>query len=237
MHTFYAIGYSPWSERARWALDHGSIAYHPIVFTPTLTDIRLRAALRRPLGRITVPVLFLTDGTVLEESLEIVRWVSRQDPERLPLGDSTDEVCAIANRLLEAGRVRTTHRALRDDALMKASLPSFMAPLGGAGVAIGRPIARRLLIKYPVGTEEACLEQMIEALEELRARIDGRSTIHRQFSCTDIMAATALAFVQPAPGPWAKLNETARQGWTEPELAERFADLLEWRDRLYQSYR
>jgi glutathione S-transferase len=236
-HLLFSIGYSPWSERARWALDCAGIGYQKVEYLPGVTELRLRALLRRPLGRVTVPVLLVEGAPALDDSLAIARWASAQAPQRLPLGERLEESWALANRLLEAGRVRTTYRALEEPALLKASLPPFLARAGGAGLAVGRVTARHLLRKYPVGAPERCLVEMREALIGLRGLVGGRETIHARFSCADIGAATALAFVSPVPGKDARLSEAARAGWTEPALAEEFADLVAWRDQTYARYR
>lgn len=237
MNTFYSIAYSPWSERARWALQAAQIPFQNVAFVPTVTDARLRLALRRPLGRLTVPVLFVDGGPALDDSLDIARWASQQAPERLPFGQQTQALWQTASRLLEASRIRTTWRALDDEALLRANLPTPLRKAGPLGLRVGKLVARKLLKKYPAGSREACLDTMRQCLQELRPAVEGKKTIEGQFSVADIAVATSLAMVQPAPGRWARLSDTARRGWTEPALAQEFAELLAWRDQLYRDHR
>lgn len=72
MLEFTAIPFSPWSEKARWALDHHGCDYHEIHHAPVVGEWRLRAQMRRPFGRLTVPVL--RDGDRwLTDSFDIAR--------------------------------------------------------------------------------------------------------------------------------------------------------------------
>ena len=44
--TLYGVGYSPWTERARWALDHHRIAYRYREHLPMLGEPMLRRRAR-----------------------------------------------------------------------------------------------------------------------------------------------------------------------------------------------
>ena len=66
MTVLTALPYSPWSEKATWALDHHRIDYKYDEHMPLVGDIKLRWRLRKPKGIVTVPVLedggrFFTD--------------------------------------------------------------------------------------------------------------------------------------------------------------------------------
>ena len=67
---------SPWSERARWALDHHGIAYRSVEHVPFIPERRLRRMLRAPQTRVTVPVL-LHGTAVLTESWDIAVFADR----------------------------------------------------------------------------------------------------------------------------------------------------------------
>src|SRR5688572_25169899 len=66
---------SPWSERARWALDHHRLAYETIAHAPFLGELKLRrlTGSRTP----TVPVLIAGDRTITE-SWDIARYADRE---------------------------------------------------------------------------------------------------------------------------------------------------------------
>ena len=70
MTEFVALSYSPWSEKARWPLEHHGIEFREHQYVPLLGAPRLRLRLRRLRGRVTVPVLFTRDR-VLADSFAI----------------------------------------------------------------------------------------------------------------------------------------------------------------------
>src|SRR4051812_21189698 len=71
-----ALPFSPWSEKARWALDHHRIDYQYHEHIPLLGEIRLRILMRKPRGRVTVPVLHDGDAWITD-SFEIARYADR----------------------------------------------------------------------------------------------------------------------------------------------------------------
>lgn len=67
---------SPWSERARWALDHHGIAYGIVEHSPVLGERRLRRVVGIAKPKATVPVL-LVGREVLTESWDIAAYADR----------------------------------------------------------------------------------------------------------------------------------------------------------------
>jgi glutathione S-transferase len=49
--------------------------------------------------------------------------------------------------------------------------------------------------------------------------------------------AVTLQFIRPVEGGFIPLGPGRREAWSHPALAERFADLLRWRDQLYAEHR
>jgi glutathione S-transferase len=49
--------------------------------------------------------------------------------------------------------------------------------------------------------------------------------------------AASLQFVLPVEARYIALGPATRAVWTNPKLAEDYADLLAWRDRLYADHR
>ena len=76
MSDLYGIAYSPWTMKARWALDHHKIPYryreHLILFG--MPELRWR--LKKPFGDITVPLLVNGGGNSVMDSFEIARHVT-----------------------------------------------------------------------------------------------------------------------------------------------------------------
>jgi glutathione S-transferase len=53
----------------------------------------------------------------------------------------------------------------------------------------------------------------------------------------DLTMAVVLQMVSPVDDRFIRLGPARRRAWTEPTLASEFADLVEWRDRLYAEER
>jgi len=237
MPTLVSIAYSPWSIRTRFALDAMGVRYEKRAYIPVLSEPRLRFGLRRFTGKVTVPVMFLDDGTVLDDSLDIVLWAnSRSDRPLVPEGevDTVRTWNGVAEVLLAAGRLRTTRRLQNTPEALSESLPSPIRMLGPVGMVIGRDATRRLLEKYPA---DDTLDRMTEALGSLRAALtrgEDRPVaptdrlITDRLTYADITCAVGLSFVKPHDKH--PLGPVSRQCWTEPDLADHNPDLLQWRD-------
>jgi glutathione S-transferase len=89
------ISISHYCEKARWALDRAGIAYDERRHLPAIH----RVAVKRAGGRLTAPVLVCDDGTVIDESSDIVVYADG----RAPTGRGmipTDPVLAAEARTL-----------------------------------------------------------------------------------------------------------------------------------------
>jgi glutathione S-transferase len=54
MPTLVYLPYSPWSEKARWALDYHGVRYDQSIHVPITGELPLRLRTRRFGGRISV---------------------------------------------------------------------------------------------------------------------------------------------------------------------------------------
>jgi glutathione S-transferase len=241
MATLHGLFYSPWTERARWALDHHRIAYRYREHTILLGELQLRRAARGT-GRSKATVPLLRDGElVLGDSLQIIQYADRVGAGA-PLGSSEPELLELAGRVegaLRSIRIRVTLRTLKDrEALREAAataVPGLLAGLCRPVAALGaRHVARKY--GFDADADEPPERPVIELLRAVRDRLDGRPLLGETFGAGDILVATLLQGVRPAdPGP--KLPPATRRVWTSESLAEQFADLLEWRDALYARWR
>lgn len=232
--TLVSIPSSPWSIRAKLALDVMGIELSVVTYVPTLSTPWLRWKLRRPVGPLTLPVL-LWDGPPLTDSMDIVRWGCERSECPLIEPDTLGAVthwAAVAERLLAAGRIRTTHRVLGDPQALGESLPPAVRQLGVLGLAAGRREAKRLLRKYGDGSGAAAQAARMRAeLRVITEALGGRGTMLEEFSYADIVLATALSFVKPHSSH--PLGPAARVCWSADELAEEFVELVAWRDQVY----
>ncbi|MCB9687996.1 MAG: glutathione S-transferase N-terminal domain-containing protein [Alphaproteobacteria bacterium] len=244
------LPYSPWSERARWALDLRGVPYRSEHYQPVLGEARLRRLRTEATGPLTVPVLIMRER-VLTDSREIARFAEAEGgvgPTLFPEGRDLEihRLDALADTALAAGRGLALRRTLQDPDALAEMLPGSLRWTGPAGRAVSAWGIRRVLRKYDVDqpSDEALRQRATAALDELRAALaeapdpaEGQvRTFLGQLSYADLTAAQALAFVRP-PATGLRMGPANRRAFTDPVLAERHADLLAWRDALYAAFR
>lgn len=237
------LWYSPWTEKARWALDHQRVPYTYEEYVPMLGEPFLRARTRTLRGRVSVPVL-LEDGEVHADSFEIALRADAigRGPRLFPDG-AVETIGAWnerAERLSSAGRALLLARLAEDRAAQRESLPPWIpramrglaTPLAAMGVGY---VAR----KYgaTARTRAEAEETMREALHALRAALQERTTILERFSYADVTIAAALQLVKPVADRFIALGPATRSVWTHEPFASQFGDLLAWRDALYERER
>jgi glutathione S-transferase len=240
MHTLVSGPFNPWAEKARWALDHHGLAYRHAPHRLLVDNAWLRLRLRRWRGPVTVPVLF-ADGEVLSDSFDIARYAERKGRgEPLFPNGKEDEIAGwnqasdaalVAGRSLFVTRVETDPEALRANLPGSTALAAAIAPLAGIGM---RLFKRKYGIDPLDGPRhEAALRSFLD-----RARAATASTyVLGSFSYADIAVAVAIQFVEPPPDERLPLQPATRRCMGTPSLAADFADLLAWRDALYERHR
>ncbi len=112
--VLYTFRRCPYAIRARMTLAYAGINFE--VREVVLRDKPQEMLMLSPKG--TVPVMQLTDGTVLEESLDIMKWALRQsDPDGWNLSNAS--VRAMIDQLIE-----------ENDFSFKPSLDGYKYPRG-----------------------------------------------------------------------------------------------------------
>jgi glutathione S-transferase len=235
---------SPWSERARWALDHHRIVYETIEHAPFLGERRLRRLVGSGKKRATVPVL-LAGEQVLSESWDIALYADRVGKESkiIPSGqegeirkwnDVADEAM-MAGRALVVGALLASPEAL--DEGLPPNVPRWIRPLL-------RPMARHGMKwfgrKYALHFQDAPaqLAKLRSTLGTLRAAVTTSSPyLLGFFSYADIVMASCLQGVSPVDDRYIPLGSATRRAWTLDEVAAEFSDLVAWRDQLYERHR
>ena len=239
MRELIALSYSPWSEKARWALDHHGIEYDEKQHLIMLGEPWLRIRARRLTGRVSVPLL--VDGDRLYgDSFEIARYAEWFGAGAPLLDDmpAVERWNATSERALAAGRVIGTERMADDTAAKREQLPPFvpraLRPALAPAASLGIAFVRRKYAFDHVARAETHLE---DALAQLRAALAGRDTLLDAFSYADIAMSAVLHFVSPVGDDHIRLGPATRTCWTHPRLAADYADLVTWRDRLYATRR
>jgi glutathione S-transferase len=247
MPDLYGISYSPWTLKARWALDHHKIPYryreHLILFG--MPELRWR--LRRPCGDITVPVLVNGKGKdAVMDSFEIARRVdvTGGGTPLFPEGrlEEIREINRLSEMALDAVRALTIFRTPKDKEAQLELLPPF----------IPKGLRRAMRWMVPVGmgylvrefhvrkkTIEGYEEDYRQALDQFRKQLSdsGTGCLLGNFTFGDIAAAAALQGVDPVDHPSLPMSPAIRRLWRHPDLAREYPDLLEWRDSLFRKHR
>ena len=241
--TLVVLSYSPWSERARWVLDHHGLSYRLQQHAPFLGERKLRRIVGPGVARPTVPVL-IADGQTLMDSWDIALYADRVGTaEKLIPADLEAEIrrsnerverAMVEGRALVVAGLLSSNRAL--DETLPPGIPGFLRPLL-------RPITRYGTAwfgrKYALDLEalSSAREAIAGALDAFRARLGDKPYLFDRFSYADIVLCSMLQGITPVDDRYVRLGPGQRQVWTQPELARDYADLLAWRDRTYAAQR
>lgn len=233
---------SPWSERVKWAFDHHGLAYKKIEHVPMLGEPRLRRLVRGRKQLATVPIM-VHGETVLVESWDITKYAdsagsgsplipAEREAEIRTWNDLADETMSTGRALVMSAMLESP-RAL-DESLPHA-IPLFLRILM-------RPISRFgaqwFSRKYDLSLEArpAHEAKLRGTLDKLRAALRGDYLLGT-FTYADIVMAVLLQAVKPVGNKYIKLGPATEKVWTIPEIAEKYKDLLAWRDELYAKHR
>jgi glutathione S-transferase len=247
MRTLYGLTQSPWTEKARWALDHHAVPYRFHEHVPLLGEALLRIKARsRPRGtKASVPLL--VDGdTTLCSSLAIARHAdlcrtgSRRGALLFPAGaeGEVERWAELSNRILSAGRARVLAGLRSNREAQREALPPFVpALLRGALSPIAVTAALFLGAKHGVSAapDVEAERTLRPALAEVRSALGGRPYLLSSFTFADIAVAASLQVLMPRAR--SSLGPATRAIWSNEALARDFEDLLAWRDAVYASDR
>jgi glutathione S-transferase len=250
MDTLLHLPYSPWSERARWALDVKRLPHRRETYQPLLGEPALRLRLKRLRGTVTVPVLFTAEGPYTD-SFDIAAYAERKGPGPALFPEESGAAIRrwneFAERGLAAGRALSLARVReRDEALRELVPRPLRSALGRSAVLLARLGVDRTRRKYGAGERaldehRAVLHDVLvglrRALAATPAPARGPKTLLGGFSYADITIAQVLAFVSPHRGPYLRLGAANQAAYGDPILAGEFEDLVAWRDELYDVWR
>lgn len=244
VRRLYALQVSPWSERARWALDHHALPYTAVAHMPIVGEWPLRRFLGPEKKRITVPFL-VDDGTAYGDSWEIALHADRTGTGAKLVPSSLEGEVRHWNQVADGGmggvRARVLARMLDHpkalDASGPAGVPSWLLPL--VRPATGWAI-RYLQRKYQTRSDGAATNamQLRAALDALRDGLKGgKRYLLGQFTYADIVMATLLQGVTPVSDLYWRVAPALRDVWSDESVARDYGDLLAWRDDVYERHR
>jgi len=223
--VLYHLPVSPWSLKARCALRLCEVAVRERAYVPLLGEPALRLRMGRFSGRVTVPVLFTSEG-VYSDSLDIARYAESHGKPQGLFPPEHDAAIAAYNasseRLLAAGRICSMLRVVSEPTAALETLPRARAAVAAFNAKYGIT---------PGAEVEATRRARTELLALREALSDGREYLLGSFTYADITMALALQLIQPLPG--SPMGPSSLRAATHPELTAEFADLLAWRDRIH----
>jgi len=237
----FALLYSPWSEKARWALDHHRVDYLLHSYVPMVHEPWLRLRLKKFRGRVSVPTLLTSEGP-LRDSLAIAHEAERVgEGEKLFPKNRADEISAWnerSERALLAARVRVIARMGQVPGAEAEGLTFLPRALRSPLSSTARTAVNFLRKKYDVhGDLEASQVAIRAELAETRNALGNKPYLLDAFTYADITMAVVIQAVRPVAKEFIRLGPAMREVWTNDELATEFADLIEWRDALYAKHR
>ncbi len=247
----HGIGYSPWTEKARWALRHHRLPHRYREHTIWLGMPALSAKAGLPGSEITVPLLLETGATQaappVMDSLEIARFAEKWAENQagfaalFPSGllPEIKHYNLLSETLISRFRLSLCHSVMESTEAQDAMAPSFVP-------GILRPLARPLVkqaTRYIMDEFELHKKRprdldmlILQALVGLRSALEkagGQYLLGNQFTYADVTTAVALGGLRPYAPVWEKLTPIQQKIFTDPKLAAQFPELLEWRDRIY----
>jgi glutathione S-transferase len=231
-HTLVGESFSPFTQKARWALEYAGVPHRYEEYTPTLSEPGLRLRMRQWSGIVSVPVLF-ADNLVIRGSWEIARYASQYAADGR-LGDFTQISTwnELSERALEEARTRVVRKVLANPAALDEATAAVFPPVLARPLRfVARGAARRLDVKYAHLVMPGSLRS---ALLFTRAKLQqvGDDFLLGSFSYADIAMCVVLEAVAPIMRTEPPLGPATRACWSDPALAEEFSDLLRWRERL-----
>jgi glutathione S-transferase len=238
MRTLYTLPFSPWSERARWVLLHHQLSFREREHTPLIGELALRARARRWRGPVSVPLLVDGDEAIVD-SLAIAEHLDRTGSgARLIPAERVEEIRSLNARvesIFLAGRAIAIDAILTHDDAAIAVMPPALRRLPRAA-SLARVGSRFVVRKYGVSFDDPPARIRVGLLE-IRQALAGKAHVFDRFSYADIVCATALHFIDPIDDRYVCIPPAIRSNWANAELAREFADLVAWRNGLYQEHR
>lgn len=236
MGTLYGIAQSPWTHRARWALDHHGVSYDYHEHVPMLGELFLRRAARTK--KASVPLFVDADGPVMG-SFGIARHAERRGRgEPLfpkDLEERISEWNDVAEKITHAGRVDTLRKLATNREAQREGIPSFVpSPMKSLLAPTAALAGSFLLRKYGIPADFDVEAELRSACERVREGLDGKPYLLGTFTYADIAIATALQALRPHAS--ARLGPGTAASWTHEDVARSFEDLVSWRDTIYAKH-
>ncbi|MDO8266963.1 MAG: glutathione S-transferase [Moraxellaceae bacterium] len=243
MNELVGMYFSPWTERARWALDYHKVPYKYVEYTTLLGQPLLRLRAGKPFGKVSVPLL-ITPNERVNDSFEIAVYsdqMSEQEPLVPPAHFAEIKNWTESAELaLYSARLRATRRIQASSEALADRLPGYTPNLlRKAFVPMAYIATGYILRKYQLedDDDEKLLKNMDEFFDKANNALSGRRFVFENLSFADIVIATAMQAITPVEDKYIYLGLPSRKCMCEPALEMKYSSLIKWRDSVYEQYR
>jgi len=138
----------------------------------------------------------------------------------------------LSEAALAEGRTRVVRSIRNNKEALKESLPTFVPSiLRGPLKFLAYDAVRRLDNKYAHLLQSGSITKGLETIRETLSH-SGKDYLLGEFSYADITMAVILEVIKPIAYLEQPLGPVTSQLWIDEEMATRYDDLVQWRDRL-----
>jgi len=249
MGELYYLHVSPWSEKARWAMDLSHYNYTIINFTPMITTPIVRIRSRNFTRKVTAPTL-INNQVCISDAYNIAQYVNNKNSDEhhasvdlfpCELKSQIDELDILSNQILQVGRALVCIRMKNHRGAKLMSLPP---EIPSAIRPIMLPVATMGLYYFKTkygfdwNKREEYIETMRQGLRKVKKQLTNSGDyLLGKFTYADISLAVTLQMIEPIGNKYIPLDSDTESCWKTPELKEEFSDLIEWRNRIYLKHR
>eukprot|EP01025_Chloroclados_australasicus_P060591 TRINITY_DN7792_c0_g2_i1.p1 TRINITY_DN7792_c0_g2~~TRINITY_DN7792_c0_g2_i1.p1 ORF type:complete len:256 (+),score=20.52 TRINITY_DN7792_c0_g2_i1:138-905(+) len=239
---------SPWSARARWALEVNGVKYKRVVYTPLLSEFSLRLKLGDYFGKVSVPIMFISthnEKKVLRDSFEIALWGNQNRAEGtrdLFPSDCIEQIrewSKLADDILNYGRIQSFEKVKKDPNALKEQTPDGFKWTGTSGAWMTGCIVSLLQGKYSEAGGGPERQKAYSALLKAQTTLNSKQNkflIGDSFSYADIVITVATYLVKPPQSQFYTIGQATSACCVLEDLAEEFSDIILWRDDILQKY-
>lgn len=201
-------------------------------------EIPLRIRAGKWSGKLSVPLL-MDDGKTVQGSLAIAEHVDSYG-KSTPLvpNEKRAEISAFFDEIEDAmcaARERFTHGLRSDAEAQKESAPGFLRAIGMAGPAVW--LGSRFIVSKYDANAGSVYDRIHRGLSTIRSAVEKTDYVLDSFSFADIIGASAVQAVHPFDDKYLPIPPGTKRLWSHEELSQEFADVIAWRDRIYEKHR